>query len=167
MGIIGIARTGVAIYNPLNSDQENAVSGSGAETFDSCDGHADNRGRYHYHKIPDSCLYRGDVDEFIGVAMDGYPIYGPKVSYQTAVLTSHDLDNCHGTNRSGQYRYHVTNEFPYFLGCFKGTITTTGQIGTVTYNCNGTSGRDLLHSTFSYKIELQYERKGKISDSVL
>ena len=162
MGIIGITRTGVAIFNPLTAQSENAVSGPAAETFDSCDGHSDNRGRYHYHKIPDSCLYRGDVDEFIGVALDGYPIYGPRVSYQSALLTSNDLDNCHGTNRSGRYRYHVTHEFPYFLGCFKGTVMNNGltQIGTVTYNCNSTSGKCFCLNILVHLNNLQRQCKG-------
>ncbi|KAK3096180.1 hypothetical protein FSP39_024106 [Pinctada imbricata] len=110
MGIIGLTRTGVAIFNPLNSDRQNAVAGSGAETFDSCDGHADNRGTYHYHKIPDSCLYRGEVDEFIGVALDGFPIYGPRVSYQNSDLTSLDLDKCHDwESAEGHYLCECTN----------------------------------------------------------
>lgn len=37
--MIGITRTGVAIYNPLNEQAENAVEGPIKETFDSCDGH--------------------------------------------------------------------------------------------------------------------------------
>lgn len=160
MGIIGLTRTGVAIFNPLNSDGLNAVAGSGAETFDRCDGHADRRGTYHYHKIPDSCLYRGDVDEFIGVALDGFPIYGPKVSYQVTDLTSLDLDRCHGTNRSGQYRYHVTTDFPYFLGCFKGRATN--DIGNVNYNCPQTSGIFFAYYSFS----LEYEKKVESTSSI-
>jgi hypothetical protein len=60
-----LTRTGVAIFNPLNADAENAVDGSTQEVFDTCDGHAAPGGAYHYHKIPDSCLYKGEVDEFI------------------------------------------------------------------------------------------------------
>ena len=34
---------------------------------------------YHYHQTP-ICVYSEGNDEFIGVALDGYPIYGIKVS---------------------------------------------------------------------------------------
>ncbi|XP_069139626.1 uncharacterized protein [Argopecten irradians] len=125
LGIIGITRTGVALYNPLDAQSENAVEGPGAEVLDSCDGHADPRGVYHYHDLPFNCLYRGDVDEFMGVAMDGYPIYGPKVNDSGVIktLTSADLDKCHGRfTADGRYRYHMTFTFPYILGCFWGSI---------------------------------------------
>lgn len=67
MGKIGLAKTGVAMFNPLTAENYNAVEGSNAETFDSCDGHATNRGEYHYHKIPHNCLYSKGVDEFLGI----------------------------------------------------------------------------------------------------
>ena len=35
-------------------------------------------GTYHYHQNP-NCLSGTEVDEFIGVARDGFPIYGNKV----------------------------------------------------------------------------------------
>ena len=57
LGIIGITRTGVAIFNPLTDEEYNAVKGEEQEKFDSCDGHASPNGD-HYHKIPDSCLYK-------------------------------------------------------------------------------------------------------------
>ncbi|XP_033731061.1 uncharacterized protein LOC117320609 [Pecten maximus] len=125
LGVIGIARTGVALFNPLDVNNENAVEGSGAERLDNCDGHADQFGVYHYHKLPFNCLYRGNTDEFMGVAMDGYPIYGPKVMENGVVknLTSADLDKCHGRVASnGRYRYHMTFTFPYILGCFRGSL---------------------------------------------
>ena len=44
LGPIGFSRNGVALYNPLNVDGENAVEGSTAEVFDTCNGHPDVRG---------------------------------------------------------------------------------------------------------------------------
>ncbi|XP_060063950.1 uncharacterized protein LOC132544384 [Ylistrum balloti] len=125
LGMIGIARTGVALYNPLDGQNQNAVEGPGAEILDSCDGHASQNGAYHYHKLPFNCLYEGQIDEFMGVAADGYAIYGPKVQENGIVknLTSADLDKCHGRIGSdGRYRYHMTFTFPYILGCFRGTV---------------------------------------------
>jgi len=82
MGKIGLTKTGVSIFNPLAIGNENAVEGSNKETFDSCDGHPTETGEYHYHKLPDSCLWTNQADEIIGVAADGFPIYGPNVTGQ-------------------------------------------------------------------------------------
>jgi len=51
--------------------------------------------------------------------LDGNPIYGPKASDFDEDLTSADLDACHGRFKDGRYRYHVTADFPYIVGCFK------------------------------------------------
>lgn len=56
-GPIAMAVNGVAIFNPWNAFDENAVEGDTAEIFDQCDGHPDMRGTYHYHKMPASCLF--------------------------------------------------------------------------------------------------------------
>ncbi|XP_076105654.1 uncharacterized protein LOC143073782 [Mytilus galloprovincialis] len=134
-GKIGLTRTGVAIYNPLAAGSVNAVEGDSAETFDSCDDHASPDGAYHYHKIPNSCLYNNTVDELIGVAFDGFPIYGPNVSdISDRWINSTDLDSCHGREVSGEYRYHVTEQWPYFLGCYHGTVYD--DVVTVTYDCD-------------------------------
>ena len=84
-----------------------------------CDGHPDPRGQYHYHKMPASCLLQ-DLTQMIGVAFDGFAIYGP-VDEFGRTLTSDDLDECHGRyNSNGVYQYHTTSDFPYILGCFRG-----------------------------------------------
>ncbi|OPL32694.1 hypothetical protein AM593_10840, partial [Mytilus galloprovincialis] len=81
----------------------------------------------------DSCLYKGEVDEFIGVALDGFPIYGPNASDFNILLTSTDLDECHGREVNGAYRYHATETWPYFLGCFKGVVLE--NLPGLHYNC--------------------------------
>lgn len=141
LGMIGITRTGVAIYNPLAGDLSNAVEGASPEVFDKCDGHASPGGAYHYHKIPESCLYRGDVDEFIGVALDGFPIYGPRIS-ETENVTEAELDKCHGKFVNGSYRYYVTDMFPYYLGCFKGRVVNPGTL--TQNNCTSNISRKHL-----------------------
>ena len=69
---------------------------------------------------------QGNEDELVGVAFDGYPIYGPKTA-GGAVLTSADLDQCHGKTRDGQYEYRITADFPYILGCYKGETLSGGM----------------------------------------
>ncbi|OWF53182.1 glutenin, high molecular weight subunit DX5-like [Mizuhopecten yessoensis] len=140
MGPIGISRTGVVIFNPLNREGQNAVEGDTAEQLDECSGHADRMGVYHYHALPTNCLYKGEEDELIGVARDGFPIYGPMASDLKREVMNSDLDECHGRFVNGQYRYHATNQFPYFLGCLRGTMPR--RMGEPTRTCNETSAFD-------------------------
>src|ERR1041384_6014577 len=51
-GPIGVALNGIPFYNPYNAQGRDAVLGPYAEVFDSCCGHPDPMGRYHYHKYP-------------------------------------------------------------------------------------------------------------------
>ena len=74
--------------------------------------------RYHYHQDP-TCLYTNMKNEkFLGVAYDGYPIYGP-LDASGKTITNKDLDKCHGMTVNGKYRYIANSEFPYIMGCFK------------------------------------------------
>ncbi len=62
-----------------------------------------------------------------GYALDGFGIFG---SYEDGgVIDGSKLDRCHGHVHSivwdgtltSMYHYHVTNDAPYSLGCFRGT----------------------------------------------
>ena len=96
-----------------------------AETFDSCQGHPDQQSVYHYHQISD-CVYGDTNFEFIGVALDGHPIYGPK-NRGGVELTSDDLDECHGMilNRSGLYINVNWVKFVFNADVFQGGTCTT------------------------------------------
>jgi hypothetical protein len=132
MGPIGIAKNGVAIFNALDAGDRDAVA---HEVQDSCGGHPQQSGVYHYHDIP-SCLTRGEskhrASGLVGYALDGYPIYGPR-GHGGKLLTNEDLDACHGqVSRvfyEGRwqriYHYNATLEYPYTLGCFHGTPVST------------------------------------------
>ncbi|XP_022319145.2 uncharacterized protein LOC111121938 [Crassostrea virginica] len=146
-GTIALTKTGVAIYNPLTSANLNAVEGSDAEVFDRCNGHSDASGVYHYHQAPgsDNCgdTYTAVEDQFVGVALDGFPIYGPHASDKVdGPLTSDDLDICHGRIVDGKYRYHLTYDFPYVLGCFWGANARDNS-QQVSYACDLQVGTDL------------------------
>jgi YHYH protein len=127
MGMIGVATNGVAIFNALDDSHRDAVA---HETQDLCDGHPQRRGIYHYHSIPD-CLSGKTVtsqETLVGYALDGFPILGPR-GENGKLLTNADLDACHGHiaritvngKRVRTYHYHATLEYPYTLGCFRGT----------------------------------------------
>jgi hypothetical protein len=73
--------------------------------------------------------------KLLGYALDGYGIYGPR--YDGKILSSSDLDQCHGTTSTvlwngkevDMYHYVATADFPYTIACFHGTPATV-TIGT-------------------------------------
>lgn len=72
MGIVGVALNGVVIYNPVAAGTDNIYDEIGS--FDYCQGHPQNSGQYHYHSEPYSIS--SSDSKLIGVARDGYFIYG-------------------------------------------------------------------------------------------
>ena len=129
MGMIGFAVNGVAIYNALDEAGDDAVA---HETQDSCDAHPQKIGQYHYHG-PSPCMPNVNTSNLIGYALDGFGIYGEKDLTSGKTLHDTDLDVCHGTTSTinwrgsqvSMYHYVLTEEYPYTLGCFKGTPVST------------------------------------------
>lgn len=121
MGPIRLAVNGVPFFHPWNAEETDAVE---IETFDMCDGHPSESGAYRYHKMSSSCVFEmsdGESSPLIGLALDGFRIYGPHNS-ECDELTSDDLDECHDLFVDGHSQYHTTEDFPYILGCFKGVV---------------------------------------------
>ena len=125
MGPIGVAINGIPFYNPYNRERRDAVTGPFAEVFDSCCGHPDPMGRYHYHKYP-VCVKspfqnsEGEHSPLIGIAFDGFGVYGPNDSNGKPPS---DLDDCNGhEDETRGYHYHVTEKFPYILGAYRGVV---------------------------------------------
>ena len=142
MGVIGVAKNGVLIQSWASAGCCD-VGEEELEELDSCNGHpvADS-GRYHYHLWP-RCLQScengvgGTQAGFIGVALDGFPIYGPQ-DVDGNTLARGDLDECNGKlevlpngNNAGKlvYRYHIIDEFPWTLGCFRGDVSHLADQG--------------------------------------
>jgi YHYH protein len=124
-GPVGVAINGIPFYNPYNAQGRDAVMGPNAEIFDSCCGHPDQMGRYHYHKYP-VCINNpfmenpGKHSPIIGWAFDGFPICGPNGDGGKPPA---DLDSSNGHIDAGRgYHYHVTAKFPYILGSYKGVV---------------------------------------------
>jgi hypothetical protein len=123
-GPIGVAVNGIPFYNQYNAEGGDAVK---LEVFDSCCGHPDPAGRYHYHKYP-VCVKSpfkdpaGQHSPLIGYAFDGYAIYGPNGEDGKPPT---DLDECNGhTDAEHGYHYHVTAGYPYILGGYHGVVET-------------------------------------------
>jgi hypothetical protein len=124
-GEVGIATNGVPIFTAVDAGGRDAVA---HETQDSCAGHPQMSGIYHYHS-GSPCLIKGSKAKgLVGWALDGFPIFGPRDSNGN-YLTNADLDACHGRTETVKlngrtattYVYRVTYEFPYTAGCFRGT----------------------------------------------
>jgi len=127
-GVVGILLTGSKLFNAVDGENRDAVAW---EIQDSCQGHPDSSGTYHYHSVS-TCVPQKDTagqhSPLVGYAADGFGIYGNLGENGTA-LTNADLDECHGHTHQltvngvtvSQYHYHATKEFPYTVGCFRGT----------------------------------------------
>jgi YHYH protein len=126
-GAIGVMDSGAVFFNALDAGGQDAAA---HEIQDSCGGHPQMQGSYHYHALP-ACLKIGSKtahSKRIGWAFDGFPIYGPRGDGGDYLRNS-ALDACHGHThtikvdgtRQRLYHYHATMEYPYTLGCFRGT----------------------------------------------
>eukprot|EP01065_Artemidia_motanka_P046857 TRINITY_DN7193_c0_g3_i1.p1 TRINITY_DN7193_c0_g3~~TRINITY_DN7193_c0_g3_i1.p1 ORF type:complete len:240 (+),score=69.48 TRINITY_DN7193_c0_g3_i1:485-1204(+) len=113
--------------------------------LDTCGGHAM---PYHYHKDL-ACDYNSGAaghSPLIGIALDGYGIYG--LNEATGTRPS-NLDLCNGhtagtpaTSSSGittpsavVYHYHVSALAPYTLGCY-GPVSTVSACEALYSTCN-------------------------------
>lgn len=131
MGMIGFATDGVAIYNAVDDGGIDAVA---HEIQDSCSGHPQHAGQYHYHG-PSPCMPNEMTSKLVGYALDGFGIYGMIDPDTGKPYRNSDLDACHGlvgpVEWNGRevsiYHYVLTEEYPYTIGCFKGTPVESGM----------------------------------------
>lgn len=130
-GEVGVMTTGVALFNAFDAGGRDAGAW---EVQDSCDGHPQSAGEYHYHTLS-RCIKDVSVTKIIGYALDGFPITGPKVGDKN-YLTTDDLDECHGIvseivdgdKKVTTYHYVMTQDFPYSVSCFRASaVQPPGQ----------------------------------------
>ncbi|NJM93526.1 MAG: YHYH protein [Cytophagales bacterium] len=117
-GPMGVAINSVAFFN------QNAAPGDDIleelNTFDQYEGHPANAGDYHYHLEHVWLTASKGEDAFVGLLLDGFPVYGPKENGKT--ITNSDLDDYHGHTGptadfpNGIYHYHITDELPWING---------------------------------------------------
>ena len=126
-GTVGILLSGAVLFNALDAPGRDAVA---HETQDSCEGHPQESGVYHYHSLSSCLPDQQEPDghsKIVGYALDGFGIYG-RHGVGGLNLSSVDLDECHGHTHeilwNGQrislYHYHATWDFPYTVGCLRG-----------------------------------------------
>jgi len=123
---VGIAINGVAIYGNADGEGRDAYINE-SNSFDTCGGHPQPTGEYHYHSEPGKdCVFTdvsGQHSPLFGFMYDGIPIYG---EYGDNGVAPVDLDQCggHVDKTYPFYHYHLPKDkaFPYTLTCLKGCI---------------------------------------------
>jgi len=130
-GPIGVTTNGVYLFDALDGLKRDAVA---HEVQDACGGHPGPSGAYHYHDISPCLLAQArGPSTLVGYALDGFGIYVEHDAHGS-LLTNADLDACHGRTSTvlwnGKptriYHYDATAEYPYTLGCFRGTLGSIG-----------------------------------------
>jgi hypothetical protein len=126
MGAIGVLHTGSVFFNALDAAGKDAVAN---EIQDGCGGHPEARGSYHYHNLTSCHDHEGEGHSpLTGYAFDGFGIFGLR-GEDGALLSNADLDDCHGHTHTidwdgrpvALYHYHATWQYPYTVGCYRGT----------------------------------------------
>lgn len=107
------------------------VDPNAALPTDNCFGHPWNT-QYHIHGYSWKCMTRqgrpGEASPLLGYAWDGFGVYGPR-GPGGKWITNAQLDECHGRTSKVMwegkmtriYHYVLNNEYPYSIGCFRGT----------------------------------------------
>lgn len=129
-GPIGYTLSGAALFNALDGNGQDAVA---HEVQDACSGHPDPTGTYHYHGESECISGVGAESTLLGYALDGFGIHAS--IEKGSKLTNNDLDACHGhvhtiewdERQTEMYHYHMTDEYPYSVGCFMGTKQTVSK----------------------------------------
>ena len=130
MGPIGVSLNGVPFFNQYAAG--GAKLTGEINGFDQNGGHPQMQGQYHYHVEPLNLTKNKGSDAFLGLLLDGFPVYGPKEN--GALVKETDLDSYHGHTAktiefpNGIYHYHITSADPYLNGSgFFGTAGTVSQ----------------------------------------
>lgn len=161
LGAIGYLISGTAMFNPYEMDATTAaVADNASYTFidgdsnmqtayflDQCNSHS-NGMTWHAHGNPDCVTSQVDTStgpsHIIGVALDGYPIYGGR-DIDGNVISVSQLDACNGITSptpefpSGAYHYVLpigvtTNRAS--INCYTGTVSEQTMAKAKQLACN-------------------------------
>jgi hypothetical protein len=132
-GTVGILLSGIALFNAVDA---RGLDAPAHETLDDCQGHPQQSGVYHHHWASTCVVEAFDNREghsaLIGYILDGFGLYGWR-GEDGVELSSDDLDECHGHTHTIEwdggpaemYHYHATQDFPYTVGCIRGTYNNS------------------------------------------
>jgi hypothetical protein len=143
---VGLAQDGVPIF----ADAPSVLQTGHMPALDTCGGHVDPGGWYHWHTtssdietiydrvdVDADCARTQAPDALFGYAFDGVPIYGSTDQDRTIPT---DLDACNGhvaatrEFEAGTYHYHAALSFPNLPPCLSGVqaqdnFVTTAKTG--------------------------------------
>ena len=122
-GAIALAVNGVPIFNALNNRGDDAFL---AGELDDFGGHAGRADDYHYHTAPLFLSSTVGATKPIGVALDGFAIYG-SVEPDGSAMRALDDYNGH-VDAATTYHYHGTRTYPYINGGMKGVVSVSDQV---------------------------------------
>jgi YHYH protein len=157
-----IAKVGLALDGvPIFADAPSVLKTGHMPALDTCGGHIDPGGWYHWHatptdinsvyeqkKVAAKCAQKQMPSAQFAYAFDGYAMYGT-TDMDEKVPT--DLDACNGhmgptaRDPKGEYHYHATADFPNLPKCLKGVqaqknFSTTASTGIGSASGGGGSG---------------------------
>jgi hypothetical protein len=130
-GEVGISLDGPAIFSAIDAGGRDAQA---YELQDTCSGHPQNTGQYHFHGLS-NCA---DKTKQFGWALDGFAIWGPIDPVTGQEWSNDELDECHGITsditidgvKVTTYHYVANDQYPYVVGCFRGTASARTIVGT-------------------------------------
>jgi hypothetical protein len=131
---VGVALDGVPIFSDAPSVQQTGH----LPALDTCGGHIDPGGWYHWHAtstdietvfahegVDADCALEQDSAALFGYAFDGFAMFGSSEADGTTVT---GLDACNGhvgpTAAGEVYHYHATDDFPNLPACLAGLQAT-------------------------------------------
>lgn len=151
---IGVALNGVPVFSDAPSIQQTGHM----PALDTCGGHIDPGGWYHWHAtstdietvfaasgVIADCALEQDSAALFGYAFDGFPMFG---STEADGAVASGLDACNGhvgmTSAGETYHYHATDDFPNLPACLVGvqaadnfSTTATAGIGATRAGADG------------------------------
>ena len=134
---LGISTNGIRFFPPEPVDRITAFKN--IAPLDPKGGHTGFGHEYHYHRAP-SVMDSDKSGKVVGFALDGFPVRGPT---EADGSTPKKLDSINGHDHDGLgYHYHVSNDWPYIVGGFKGPLGTAvlGDVDTCDATKTGGDG---------------------------
>ena len=137
--IVGVTLTGTVWHVEMANDASgNWYNPTNALPMDQCFGHPYSQ-QYHLHGYSWKCFPNQGTSgpsPLFGYALDGFGIYGPR-GEDGKMITNAQLDECHGHVAPVQwngivqpiYHYHLNNQYPFSVGCFRGTPDYNKALG--------------------------------------
>ncbi|QCB47053.1 YHYH protein [Hydrogenophaga sp. PAMC20947] len=138
-GLGTVAKVGLALDGvPIFADAPSVLKTGHMPALDTCGGHVDPGGWYHWHAtstdintvfehdhVDASCALAQKADALFAYAFDGYAIYG---SVDSDGKVPSNLDACNGHTGptrevpDGAYHYHASLKFPNLPTCLSGVV---------------------------------------------